>query len=282
MSFVDFAYSQGLIIKSLYSDGRIHRCGTSKNPRSTNGAYMFDGSKGWCMRWGVTDPVWWNDEREKPWTDQQKKAWYKKRLEDANRIHKKHVDAANKAQDILSNSSISSHPYLIKKGLPDETAMVSEDGSLLVPMRDYQYGKLNGLQSIKWDSEQKAFVKKFIPGMKAKGSIYILGKGCESVLVEGYATALSVYNAVKRMNMSLSVVCCFSASNMVLVSKEIGHYVMADNDESKTGESSAIKTGLPWMMPDKVNTDWNDAHAEYGLIHVCRALMELKKNRAVG
>lgn len=277
MSFVDFASSQGLLIKHLYSDGRIHRCGTVKHPRSTNGAYMFDGKSGWCMRWGVTDPTWWNDPHAKPLTDHDKKAWNKKRIEDANRIHQKHLKASREASEKLSVCAIDTHPYLIKKKLPEVTGLVDSEGFLYVPMRDYQTNELNGAQIIKWDCEEKSFVKKFIPGMKAKGSVFRIGKGAQTILTEGYATALSVYQAVRRLNMNASVVCCFSASNMVHVGG-IGHFVMADNDQSRTGEEAAIKTGLPWMMPDQVNTDWNDVHAKHGIIPICKALTELMKN----
>lgn len=282
MSFADFVHSQGLIPKYIRADGRIHRCGTEKNPRSTNGAYMFDGERGWCMRWGITDPVWWNDPHAKPLTEQDKKAWHRKRLEDADRIHKKHLAAAKEAETILSECSFNSHPYMIKKGLPEATVLTNSDGFMFVPMRDYITNKLNGFQRIKWEAEKKEFKKKFLDGMKAKGSIFKIGTGKESILVEGYATGLSVHHAIKRMNLSMAVICCFSASNMVYVSKEIGHFVMADNDESKTGEKSAIQTGLPWMMPETIDTDWNDVHVTGGIVPICKAITELRRNRAIG
>lgn len=278
MSFAEFASSQGLLPKYIRADGKIHRCGTVNNPRSTNGAYMFDGLRGWCMRWGATDPVWWNDPNAKPWTEQDKKAWHRNRLEDAVRIRQKHLKAARDAEKIISECAFGTHPYMIKKGLPETTVLIDSEGFMYVPMRDYVSNKLNGLQAIKWDSEAEEFKKKFTPGMKAKGAIYRIGTGKETILVEGYVTGLSVYQAVKRMNLNMAVVCCFSASNIVHVAKEIGHFVMADNDESKTGEKSAIQTGLPWTMPETINTDWNDVHIASGVMPICKAIIEVKKS----
>ena len=68
---------------------------------------------------------------------------------------------------------------------------------------------------------------------------------------------------------------CFSASNMVHVAKDHGHFVMADNDASKTGEQAAIDTGLPWVMPEQVGMDWNDVHATQGIFSVFAALKKL-------
>jgi putative DNA primase/helicase len=118
-----------------------------------------------------------------------------------------------------------------------------------------------------------------MPGMKAKGAVFRIGSGKEIVLCEGYATGLSIHAASKRMSMNIAVMCCFSASNITEVAKTHGKYVLADNDQSQTGEKVAYATGLPWLMPEQVGMDWNDVHAKYGLMQVCKALMEVRRMR---
>lgn len=281
MSFLQFAAASGLLIKSVSCDGRIHRCPTQKNPRAKNGAYMFDGTHGWCMDWSESGSVqWWNDANAKPWTDHDKKQWNANRLADEKRRLQGYESAAKKASQMLSECVIGSHAYLRSKQLPDEQGLIFTDGSLLIPMRDIDTNKVNGIQSIFINATGDGFDKKFLPGMRAKRSVYKVGKGRKIILVEGYATAISVHAAVKQMHMDMSVICCFSASNMVQVAKTHGHFVMADNDRSKTGEKSAIETGLPWHMPVNEGMDWNDVHAESGLISVCVALKDLVREVA--
>ena len=45
MSFIDFARAHGVEINPdrLFASERIRRCGTVDKPRSTNGAYFWDG-----------------------------------------------------------------------------------------------------------------------------------------------------------------------------------------------------------------------------------------------
>ena len=274
--FVSFCRSQGLLINSVIPDGKIHRCATVSKKSKKNGAYMFDGKRGFAMDWSETGNVqWFNDKDSKPWTDDDKKAWADKRRAEDKKREEGYRQAAAKASKMLSECVIDTHAYLRSKQLPETQGMVFTDGSLLIPMRDCLTNKLNGIQSIFINEERDKFVKKFLPGMKAKGSVFKIGSGKKIILVEGYATGLSVHAAAKRMSMDACVVCCFSAINMVHVSKTCGNYVMADNDKSLTGEKSAIDTGLPWIMPVSEGIDWNDVHATDGLMAVCVALKDL-------
>lgn len=278
MGFCEFAASLGLLSNSFIADGRIHRCGTVNNPREKNGAYWFDGKRGWCMRWGATDVTWWNDANAKPWSTQEKREWSdQRRIAEKKRIEG-YSSAASRASQMLSECSIDTHPYLRSKQLPESRGMIYTDGSLLIPMRDCSTNKLNGLQSIYLTDDRDKFVKKFLPGMKAKGSIFRIGSGNKLILVEGYATSLSVFAAAKQMRLDVCVVCCFSANNMVYVAKEHGDFVMGDCDKSKAGELAAIETGLPWVMPDTEGMDWNDVHSTIGIMSVCKAIRGLIKN----
>lgn len=280
MNFCEFAASVGLLSNSFMADGRIHRCGTVNHPRSKNGAYWFDGKRGWCMRWGAVDVTWWSDANVKLWSAQEKKEWSDQlRIAERKKIEG-YSSAASRASQMLSECSIDTHAYLRSKQLPESKGMVYTDGSLLIPMRDSLTNKLNGVQSITLNDTRDKFVKKFLPGMKAKGSVFKIGSGKKIILVEGYATGLSVHEASRQMRLDVSVMCCFSASNMVLVAKDHGQFVMADCDSSRTGEQAAIDTGLPWVMPSKQDTDWNDVHAANGLMRVCVALKDLFRKAA--
>jgi hypothetical protein len=55
----------------------------------------------------------------------------------------------------------------------------------------------------------------------------------------------------------------------------------ADNDESKTGELAAIRTGLQWTMPGTTGMDFNDMHLKCGLLAVTDALREVFVERSM-
>ena len=188
MNFPQFAASLGLLSNSFIADGRIHRCGTVNHPREKNGAYWFDGKRGWAMRWGTIDVTWWNDENAQPWTDQEKKQWADQRRIAERKIIERYAAAGSDASQMLSECVIDTHGYLRSKQLPDAQVMVFTDGSLLIPMRDCLTNKLNGVQSIRLNDDRDKFVKKFLPGMKAKGSVFKIGSGKKVILVEGYST----------------------------------------------------------------------------------------------
>ena len=88
----------------------------------------------------------------------------------------------------------SAHPYLVAKGFAQQDGLVL-DGNLLVPMRHYQaYERVQSVQMIGPDGS-----KKNLPGGKALEAVYKLGQGGEHYYCEGYATALSVMAALKRL-----------------------------------------------------------------------------------
>ena len=70
-NFIDFARAHGLEIDPgrLYPSDKIRRCGTVEKPRSGNGAYFYDGQRGWVFDWsGAAQTIWYNDPNAKPWT----------------------------------------------------------------------------------------------------------------------------------------------------------------------------------------------------------------------
>jgi phage/plasmid primase-like uncharacterized protein len=282
MSFVDFARAHGVEIdpNKLYPSDFIKRTGTVAKPKSGNGAYLWDGQRGWVMDWsGEAKAVWYEDPHAKPWTDEQKRQWFdKKRVQQSDK-QKQYDIVAQRAEDILKISKVENHSYLEYKGFKNEKGFVNGK-SLLIPMRNVRTNKLQGYQEIYFDPENRKYIKKMLYGMRAKNAVYWIGsnKDDDIWLVEGYATGLSVHQAMRSCGMKGSVVVCFSASNLLAVSDQIqgNKYVFADNDESGTGQEIASSTELPWTMADEVGWDANDLHQNKGIISVVKKIMLCK------
>lgn len=282
MTFIDFARSHGVDIdpNRLYPSDKIKRCGTVDKPKSTNGAFFWDGQRGWVFNWsGEARVNWYNDPNAKPWTDEEKRAWAAKRASAASEQDRLYEKVALQADITLRSAELKTHPYLQIKGFKEEMGLVLDD-KLLIPMRNVRTNKLQGYQWIRWDMETRKYEKKMLSGMRAKNAVLRLGGDAdESWLVEGYATGLSVRHALKSVGINASVVVCFSASNLIQVANQIpgNRFVFADNDESKTGEKAAIETGLPWTMADQVGFDANDLHVQKGLFHLVKKIMDSRK-----
>jgi putative DNA primase/helicase len=280
MSFIDFARGHGVEIdhSHLYPSERIRRCGTTEKPRSTNGAYFWDGDRGWVFNWSGEARVCWY-ESTRPWTDEDKRAWAAKRQAANSDRDRSYEMAADRAEIILRTAKMEEHPYLEIKGFAGMQGYVM-GGKLLVPMRNVVTNKLQGFQEIYWDEPNRKYEKKMLHGMRAKNAVLYMGsrEAPETWFVEGYATGLSLHKALRSVGSNASVVVCFSASNMVQVASQVkgDRFVFADNDESKTGEKSAIETGLPWTMADEVGYDANDLHDKRGLMAVVKKVMDLR------
>lgn len=285
-TFIDFARAHGVEIDParFYSSERIHRCGTVEKPRSGNGAWFWNGERGWVMNWaGDAKVIWFEDPNAKPLTAQERQDWFDKRRSEKVRQNNKYSAAGRKAQEILDAAKYETHAYLTIKGFPDEKGLVVDD-KLLIPMRNVVTNKCQGFQQIYWDAPNMKYEKKMMAGMMAKNAVWFMGdrSAPEAWLVEGYATGLSLHAALRSVGLKASVVVCFSASNLVAVADQIKgrRYIYADNDVSLTGQKSAEQTGLPWTMSDTVGHDANDDNKQYGLFYVVKKIMELRmKNR---
>lgn len=287
MNFIDFARAHGVEIdpSRLYASERIHRCGTTERPKSNNGAYFWNGERGWVMDWsGEARAVWFEDPKAKPWNDDEKRLWAAKRATAATEQERKYEQAALRADITIRSAKMDYHPYLEIKGFKDSRGLVLDD-NLIVPMRNVVTNKLQGYQSIHWLVDEGRYEKKMMTGMRAKNAVLYLGNRelPECWLVEGLATGMSVRHALRSVGVPASVVVCFSASNLINVADQIPgkRFVFSDNDESKTGELSAIKTGLPWTMADTVGWDANDLHQKESLFAVVGKIMDLRKREMV-
>ena len=291
VTFHQFAQAHGLLIRDLRADGQIHRVPTASKPRSINGAYMFENGRGWVMDWAQAERVhWWQDENARPWTAEEKAAAEQRQRNAARERAQRAAKAAQQARELLKTAqlvtprpaspwrpgrqaveAVTAHPYLTLKGFPNASGLVAS-GELLIPMFDCgTYREVMGIQRISTDGS-----KKFMSGQRARGAIHRFGNGQqrECWLVEGYATGLTVREALRRLYRPADIVVCFSASNLVHVAGTgIGTHIMADNDSSRTGEEAAIETGLPYAMPVEVGTDANDLMCAKGIGAVIELVM---------
>lgn len=281
--FIMFARAHGLEIDAsrLLVTERVQRCGTIDKPRSTNGAYFWDGQRGWVFNWADEAKVqWFNDANAKPWTEAEKAAWKAKRAAAASNQEADYQRAAVRAAELIRATRPDLHNYLHRKGFPDAQGMVTEDGALAIPMRNLDTNALQGVQLIRWNEADRKWEKKMIPGMRAKGAVFRIGDKAapETFLVEGYATGLSVAAALRSVGLRASVLVTFSANNMVLIAPRVKGraFVFADNDESGVGQRSAEATGLPWCMSPVTGEDANDLHMRAGLMAVCQQLMQVR------
>ncbi|MFM0302884.1 hypothetical protein PQQ99_22455 [Paraburkholderia sediminicola] len=282
--FTEFALAHGVLIRDLDSSGRIRRCPTVEHPRSSNGAYLWDGRRGFCFAWdGAAEPHWFNDPTAAPWTEADKRAFAAKHKAARCQRVMRQQRVAQQASKLLQTAKLDEHNYFHFKGLPLARGLVLPDGCLFVPMRSLS-GGLQGAQIIRWDRNSRRYEKRMLAGMKARGAVFRIGppKATQTFLCEGYATGLSIDAAAHQMHLNASVVVTFSDSNLAFVAPFVTgrKYVFADHDASGAGERAARATDLPYCMSDSVGEDANDLHVRAGLMAVCQKLMGVMRSEA--
>jgi putative DNA primase/helicase len=243
MNFQQFAEQHGLIIENLITDQWV-RCRTTDKPNKKNGSYIYNGSNGAVQNWAlhVTPIVWRGNGRHDPHLPT--------RIKKAQDDQKSKQDkAASKAAWILNNTRKDTHSYLIKKGFPEELALCWKQ-FFVIPMR--VDGNLVGCQLI--DPEGN---KKFLYGQRTKGATACFDNKGKIILCEGYATALSIRRFLKAQKQRYTIHVCFSAGNMLEVSKRFPDCVIvADNDP--VGIRVAKKSGKPYWISPVSGEDFND------------------------
>ena len=250
MSFQQFAEAHGLIINHLVHD-RWTRVPTVDKPQSRNGAYIYDGQSGAVQNWALHEkPVAWRDK------DAKRDPQVATRMAKANvDLESRHKQAAGKAAWILDQCKKQTHPYMDKKGFPNDKVNVW-NGMIVIPMRID--GSLSGLQLISAEGK-----KTFLTGQKNKGACTVIDNKGKVILCEGMATGMSIRRALKAMRMRYTIVICFSAGNILEMSKIYPDcVVVADNDP--VGLRVARKTGKLWCAPPLAGEDFNDMEVRIG------------------
>lgn len=268
MTFDQFAQAHGLILRGLVSN-RWVACPTTDHPRKTNGRYKFMGDVGWVQNWATMDkPSMWKSD--KPFVPSPQHLREKKQADDERRQLAEKAMA--KAGWIMHQTVDRQHPYLEAKGFPDLAMPVwtSEDGDkLVIPMR--REGKIVGCQLINDKGD-----KKFLYGQTSKGATFTLDAKGVNIFCEGLATGLSIQAIMKANKIRYSIHVCFSAGNMKEVAGKFSNgLVIADNDQSGTGERIAHDIGKPYWMSDTVGEDFNDYHQRVGTFKASQSLKKV-------
>jgi len=234
---------------------------------------------------GITVASLYKEARQNGWTgvesipspeaqDRARRASAERRRVEIAQLRHRHAEAAQRAQKMLSECYQGRHQYLADKGFPDAVGLVweksEEDHRLVIPMRIR--GTLSSVQLI--DAKGG---KKFLPGGRASGAEFVIGDTGRHVLVEGYATGLSVLAGLRKLGLiSCRIHVCFSAQNMIKIARALpGGTVIADHDLSGTGQASAAKIGWPFWLSDVPGEDANDAHRRLGLFRFSQSLRKV-------
>ena len=266
---ISFARAHGVLLSSIPPLGVWRRFPTESKPQHRNGAVKWMGDHAFICDWaaGGEVHVWKADAEVK--IDHDK---IRRLAQEAERKRvQQQEEAAKKAQWILSQCQYGYHPYLAAKGFPDEQANIwkSDDGLVLViPMRVGH--RLVGCQLIREDGS-----KRFLFGQVTSHAECVMDAKGPHILVEGFATGLSVKQALMALKRKFTLHIAFSAGNLVKIASTLpGGFVVADHDASGTGEKAAKDTGWPYFLPPDIG-DFNDFAQQVKTFKASQALNKL-------
>ena len=262
MDLIDFCRAHGIIIDAPPPIGYWKRYQTVDHPRKRNGAVKWMGDHAFVQNHATDTEVsiWKPDSIN----ESQRRDYSRMAAQAEQEKVRMQEKAAIKAKKLLNGSVLATHPYLKSKGFPEEQGWVN-DKKLIIPMRID--GELVGCQVVDADGG-----KKFLFGQKTANASFDFDNKGKHYLCEGYATALSLRHALRSLKRNYVIHVCFSAGNLLKLAQKFGGFVIADNDESGTGERVAKQAGLPYWMSDVVGEDANDAHQRLGLFKFTQSL----------
>lgn len=274
MTFEEFCRAHDLIVDGLHRD-RWVAVPTVDHPRKRNGRYKWMGDFGWVQNWAtMQSPSMWRREG----FDNTDRIRQEIRKDNQERQQAAQA-AASRAAWIMHQTRPDTHPYLERKGFPQETGAVwHRDGhrTLVIPMR--LGNRLVGCQLIAEDG-----TKKFLQGQMTKGASFVIDARGLPIFCEGYATGLSIRAAMKASKVRYRIFVCFSASNLQSVAREVpGGIVVADNDANGVGETAARDSQKPYWMSETVGEDFNDYHLRVGVFHASQSLKAALFSSAAG
>ncbi|MFN4296780.1 MAG: hypothetical protein ACK4FB_08040 [Brevundimonas sp.] len=200
--------------------------------------------------------------------------------------------------DIVRACRSEVHPYLEKKGFPDELGLVCDD-----PREHFPRGRFGDLLAKAMPEGEGPFL--IVPGRVGKtittiqfitpdgakknilrgvmsGASHRIATGRDTWVCEGIGTAMTVRAALRLLGASVTVLSAFSASNVGQVAEAIaGSRIAADHDKPVealeglgAGEFYARRSGRKWTMPKVAGEDFNDLHQREGLRAVALHLRE--------
>lgn len=207
---------------------------------------------------------------------------------------------AEACRRIVAACETAKHPYLERKGLPEEMGLVIEAPGQHMPRGEFGDAMRRALPQsdgpllvvpgrIGRDLVTVQFIavdgaKKNILGGHQGGACHRISTGSEVWVCEGIATALTVRAALRMLGRSATVLSAFAAANVAKVAAGIpGSIIAADHDRPLeqlhglgTGEFYARQAGCVWTMPP-VMGDFNDWHQAEGLRAVAMHLRGVQK-----
>jgi hypothetical protein len=268
MNFIEFAIAHGIIIDRPPRLGVWERYPTETHPRKRNGSVKFMGTHGFIQDHAAhSDVILWKDNAPNKISAREVHETIRQ-AEEARR--KLQLQAAARAEKIIGQCMTHTHDYLIAKGFKEEKGLVwfkDRKEFLVIPMRDAA-GQIVGAQTISQQGE-----KKFLYGQKTNGANFMMGRVGVNVLCEGFATGLSIREALRHLKVLARVVVCFSAHNIRAVADGMKPgLVVADHDKGGVGEEAAKKTGWPYWISEREGEDFNDMHRGQGLARAALSL----------
>lgn len=257
--------------RDLIADGKIHRYSAnySKSASNISGWYIFneignDLVSGAFGDWSQDITGRFRSKEDEELTPEIRHLFQQKQQEMQEKLRAEKAEAeestSRESTELFSSYAPAplDHPYLQKKGLKNAYGAKTDGVNLVVPAMDIT-GKIWSLQTISGDG-----AKLFKSGGRLKGCFWQVGAGFPSFLAEGYATAASVYEATGK-----PCLIAFSANNLPNVAQLFPSVtIVADNDESGTGEKYAKKaaelTGCKYVLVPEKGMDANDYYTSGG------------------
>lgn len=246
---------RGILPRTLEADGRIHRCGTVKKPRSRNGVYCLhlDGAvpAGWFQNHedglGVTK---WRAERLTTMTEVERQEWRRQMKANQEAREKQQrflrMDTARRAQRIwdAAAEAPADHPYLQRKGVKPHGARVHR-GLIVIPVMN-AVGGIVSLQFIASDGG-----KKFMKNGEQAGCFFTIGEPDNEpeglCIGEGFATMATVHEATGYM-----CVVAFNCGNLRPVAEtwrkklpKARIVICADNDQAGIASAKEVLKVVP-------------------------------------
>lgn len=264
----------------MIADGLIHSFPTNDKPSDRAGRYcLFDDGlpAGWFKDWRTgVEASWHDNNKQLSKSDRQQqrkrmKAIQQKRKEDAEQ---RKIDGIKKAEKIYNHSDpVTSHPYLIKKGVQACQGLRRTGDRLIIPVRN----AIGELQSLQFINNSKLYMK---GGIISGGYFSIGDVGDVLCIAEGYATSASIHEAT-----GYAVAVAFDTNNLINIAKVMrgkfpnkGIIICADDDHRnevniglKKATEAAKIIDAEVILPDFGDnrpsgaTDFNDLHALKGL-----------------
>lgn len=245
MNFEQAIRAAGLLPRDVVADGKLYRCATKTHPHRRNGWFLLhlDGRRGvWgdnavAPRQALGTWTAEGSEHHVPSAEEQERQRKAREQARANRIR-----AISGARSFWNHARACTrlHPYLMDKGLSAlGTAGVKEaEGFLVIPVR--WNGLVISVQTIHPTGQ-----KRFWTGAPVKGGCFVLERerAAITVLVEGYATGLAVFQSMRHAR----VVVCFDAGNLLPVVQAIkptGSVVIAGDNDYSTQAKRGFNPGV--------------------------------------